>query len=170
MGINEEVNRNDSVCNFPINSIFSYLEPNANGKLAAYFKPGQTAITRNDALYYASLLIGIKLIHTLYHENYTIYSYLLELAIQMRTSVSSLIYRKSLKLSPKGSATVSLGRIVTLLNKDVTIFDQSLKVFNEFIIGVIEAFFLSYLIYMKIGTASLTGVGICLFVLILQSK
>lgn len=144
------------------------MEPNANGKLAAYFKPDQKRITRNDALYYASVLIGLKVVHTFYHENYNIY--LQELAIQIRTSLSSLIYNKSLKLSPEGSASVSLGKVVTILSKDASVFEHSMVALNEFWIAILEGIFLTYLIYMKVGISCVGGIGVCLIVLIVQRK
>lgn len=83
------------------------MEPEAVSKLVAYFKPGQTTLTINDAYYYAGIMIGLRLLRIVYFENYIIYMF--HLAIQIRVSFVSIIYRKALRLSPKAFAKVSLG-------------------------------------------------------------
>ncbi|XP_050507508.1 probable multidrug resistance-associated protein lethal(2)03659 [Diabrotica virgifera virgifera] len=138
------------------NLISSALEPDAISQLVAYFKPGQTKMTINDAFYYAGVLIGLKLLHTLYHPNYQIY--LIQLAIQIRTSFSSLIYRKALKVSPKALENASLGNIVTLITKDVSLFEGAVGTFNEIWVGTIQTFYVCYLIYSRIGYTSAVGV------------
>ncbi|XP_056631141.1 ATP-binding cassette sub-family C member 4-like [Diorhabda sublineata] len=134
----------------------SALEPDAIANLVAYFNPGQTKMSMNDALYYATILIGLKLVHSFYHPNYMIY--LVQLAIQIRTSFCSLIYRKALKLSPKALEKTSLGNIVTLITKDVAQFEGAIWLVNDLWIGAIQSVYICYLIYVRIGWSSTVGV------------
>lgn len=100
------------------------MEPEAISKLVEYFKPGQTNMTIYDALYYAGIMIGLKLLHCFYFENYIIY--LNQLAIQIRTSFCSLVYRKALKLSPKALAEISLGKYVFNLKLSIFLLQSTL--------------------------------------------
>lgn len=100
------------ITNFTVSSV---LEPEAIGKLVSYFKPNQTVLTMHDAIYYAAIMIGLKLAHCFYFQNYAIY--LQQLAIQIRTAFCSLIYRKSLKLTPAAVSEISLGMWEIILSK-----------------------------------------------------
>ncbi|KAG5895018.1 Multidrug resistance-associated protein 4, partial [Gonioctena quinquepunctata] len=134
-----------------------YLEPDSLAKLVAYFKPGQTNMIFNDAVYYAAILIGLKLLHAFYMHNYVIF--LNQLAIQMRTAFSSLIYRKVLKLSPKALENTNLGNIVTVISKDVKQFQGAIWLFNDLWIAAIQTIFICFLIYRRIGVTSTIGVA-----------
>ncbi|KAJ8923376.1 hypothetical protein NQ315_001934 [Exocentrus adspersus] len=144
----------------------SVLEPEAIGKLVAYFHPRQTVLTLHDAIYYASIMIGLKLTHCFYFQNYVIY--LQQLAIQIRTAFCSLIYRKSLKLSPEAVSEISLGNIITIVTKDVLQFEQSIWLFNDLWIAIVQTIVICYLIYAKIGLSSIVGVGMTLALVPLQ--
>lgn len=91
------------------------MEPEAVSKLVAYFRPGQTTLSANDAYYYAGIMIGLRLLRIVYFENYVIY--LFHLAIQIRVSFCSIIYRKALRLSPKAFSQISLGELIISLLK-----------------------------------------------------
>ncbi|CAG9861577.1 unnamed protein product [Phyllotreta striolata] len=134
----------------------STLDPDAIANLVAYFKPGQTKLSFNDALYYAGVLISLKVIENLYSPNYHLYLY--QLSLQIRASFSSLIYRKSLKLSPKSLEKTSVGNIVTIISKDVSMFEGAIHLFNNLWIGVIQIFYICYLIYARVGASSTLGV------------
>ncbi|CAG9817751.1 unnamed protein product [Phaedon cochleariae] len=134
----------------------SILEPEAISKLVGYFKPGQTHLTTHDAIVWTGVMIGLKLLHCLYFQNYLIY--INQLAIQIRTAYCSLIYRKSLKLSPAALEKVSSGNIVTVITKDVLQLETSIWLFNDLWIAFIQTIVLCYLIYNRIGMPSLVGI------------
>ncbi|KAJ8951570.1 hypothetical protein NQ318_020447 [Aromia moschata] len=146
--------------------ISSILEPEAIGKIVAYFAPGQTVLTLHDAIYYASIMIGLKLLHCFYFQNYMIY--LQQLAIQIRTAFCSIIYRKALKLSPAILSDISLGNIITVITKDVLQFEASIWLFNDLWIAVVQSVVICYLIYAKIGLSSTVGVGMLLALIPVQ--
>ncbi|CAG9817571.1 unnamed protein product [Phaedon cochleariae] len=144
------------LCNLSWKLIHSLLEPNAVSKLVGYFKPGQTQMTLYDALYYAGIMVGLKAMHGFYYHNYRVY--LNQLAIQIRTSFCSLIYRKTLKLSPKALGETNLGNIVTVITKDVLQFEHSIWLFNDLWTAVVQLIVICYFIYDRIGPASIVGI------------
>ncbi|XP_018569050.1 probable multidrug resistance-associated protein lethal(2)03659 [Anoplophora glabripennis] len=144
----------------------SVLEPEAIGKLVSYFKPKQTTVTIYDAMYYAGIMIGLKILHCFYFQNYMIY--LKQLAIQIRTAFCSLIYRKTLKLTPSALLDVSVGNIITIVTKDVQQFESTIWLFNELWIALIQTAVICYLLYSKIGIASAVGITLLLLSIPLQ--
>lgn len=93
-----------------------------------------------------------------------------EIGIKVRTAITSLVYRKALKLGPGGVSEVTIGKIVTLITRDVYSFEKALMFINDIWISGIEIFLISYLIYKRIGWSVAAGVGFYLAVVPLQSK
>ncbi|XP_060521468.1 probable multidrug resistance-associated protein lethal(2)03659 [Cylas formicarius] len=136
----------------------SILEPEAIGKLVSYFNPNQTRITFNDAVYYASIMIGLKLFDTFYFQNYVIF--LQQLAIRIRTCFCSLVYRKALRLTPEVMNEIGLGNIITVITKDAMVFEKTVWLLNDAWIDVTKIIVVCYLIYNKVGPAGLVGVAV----------
>ncbi|KAG5875549.1 hypothetical protein JTB14_025763 [Gonioctena quinquepunctata] len=144
----------------------SVVEPWAFSQLISYFKPGQTTMTKNEVYYYAALVLGVHLIYVFYIHNYVIW--VQQLGLEIKTSFSSLLYRKALKLSPSSVSEISLGNIVTLITRDVHTFEQSIWIINDAWIGIVQTCIICYLLYAKLGFISFTGIGILLSVMPLQ--
>ncbi|KAG5877621.1 hypothetical protein JTB14_029399 [Gonioctena quinquepunctata] len=144
----------------------SIVEPWAFSQLIGFFKPGQMKVTRNDAYGFASVVLGLHLFHTFYIHNYAIW--LSQLGIEIKTSLSSLLYRKALKMAPSAISDISLGNIVTLITKDIATFQTSIWILNELWVGCVQTLIVCYLLYAKVGFVSFTGVAILLSVLPLQ--
>ncbi|KAJ8923375.1 hypothetical protein NQ315_001933 [Exocentrus adspersus] len=144
----------------------SVLEPQAIGKLVSFFRPNQTSVTLHDAIHYAGIMIGLKLLHCFYFQNYQIY--LKQLAIEIQTSFCSLIYRKALKLTPAALTDVSLGNIITIVTKDVQQFESTISLFNDLWISLIQTFVICYLLYVKVGVASTVGITLLLLSIPIQ--
>ncbi|KAL1506389.1 hypothetical protein ABEB36_005762 [Hypothenemus hampei] len=140
--------------------INSIVEPLAISKLVSYFNPTQTNITFQDAIFYASLKIGIKLAHAMLMQNYHIL--IQQLAIKLRTCFCSLVYRKVLNLTPEALNEISLGNIITVITKDVMIFEHNVMLFNEVWIEIIRVIVVGYLIFNKMGWPGLLGIAILL--------
>lgn len=147
---------------------YSTLEPQAISKLVSYFNPLQTTITFQEAVFYAGLKIGLKITHGMVMQNYFIY--IQQLAIRLRTAFCSMVYRKALKLTPEAMNEINLGNVITVVTKDVMIFEHNIGLFNNVWVELLSLWLLSYLIYNKMGWTGLVGVGILLVSVPVQSK
>lgn len=146
--------------------ISSIYEPETIGKLVSYFNP-KSKLSFNDALFYAGLMIGLKFMNAFYIQNLAIYFQ--QLAINIRNSLCSLVYRKTIRLSPAAMTEVGLGNVITVMTKDVQVFERAIQLFSEFWIEIVRTFLVCYLIYQKMGPASFVGVGTLVLALPLQA-
>ncbi|EFA04139.1 probable multidrug resistance-associated protein lethal(2)03659 [Tribolium castaneum] len=138
------------------------VQPQALSKIISYFNPNQTEMTKKDAYFYAMLLIAINLINCIYVHNYQLA--VTGLGIKVRTAFCSFIYRKALKLSPTRLSDISIGRIVTLMTKDVHSFESFIHFANDLWIGIVKSGVIFYIIYRKIGVSAFAGV-LCFVIL-----
>ncbi|CAH0557528.1 unnamed protein product [Brassicogethes aeneus] len=139
------------------------VEPYSMSQLIGYFKEGQKEISRNDAYYYGSILLGLNAAQFIYVHNWILI--MQTLAIQIRTGLSSLIYRKALKLTPSAMANINFGNIVTLITKDVQTFQQSVWIVNDMWINTIQALVTCCLLFFKMGYIAFIGIA-CMILLI----
>jgi ATP-binding cassette subfamily C (CFTR/MRP) protein 4 len=140
--------------------------PQALGKLVSYFSPGQTDLTKEDAIYYAATVIGLNIVNFVYTQNYLIS--LTEFGIRIRTAICSFVYRKALKMTETSLSDITMGKIITLITKDIMAIEMIVLFGNDIWIGLIQTAIICYLIYGKIGVAAFAGVGFFLVVLPLQ--
>lgn len=96
--------------------------------------------------------------------------YELYLAIKIRASLKSLLYRKALRLSPAAFSDTHLGNIVTILTKDINVIEENLWIMMEFVIVFIQTCTISYLLWNRMGNAAFVGIGVLFLVLPLQSE
>ncbi|CAG9762940.1 unnamed protein product [Ceutorhynchus assimilis] len=150
------------VINLSWKLITSIYEPEAISKLVSYFNPFQTSVTFQDAVFYAGIKVGLRLAHAFYMQNYIIY--VQQLAIKIRTSFCSLVYRKALKLTPTAMNEISLGNVITVITKDVMVFQQNMMLFNDMWMETIRLCVVCYLIYNKMGWTGFVGVVILLVI------
>jgi ATP-binding cassette subfamily C (CFTR/MRP) protein 4 len=140
--------------------------PEAQSKLISYFSPNQTKLTKNDAIFYACVVIGLKVGHLIVAYNCRIA--LVEVFLGMKSAVSGLLYRKSLKLTPESLSEVTAGKISTIIIKDLDALEMIVASANELWISLFQTAMTCYLIYCKIGLASFAGILFFLVVLPVQ--
>ena len=142
--------------------------PEALSKLISYFSPGQTDLTKQDAIYYGCLVVGISLTNSLVRSNFDIL--LAALSLKARAAVSSLLYRKSLKVSSESLSDVTAGKIVTILSKDTDILESFFRSGNGVWIAMVKTGVICYLVYQKIGMASFSGIAFFVVIFPLQGN
>ncbi|CAH0557527.1 unnamed protein product [Brassicogethes aeneus] len=141
------------------------VETDAVSNLIGYFSP-HSKLTKNDAYYYASVVLGINFFRIIYMHNYILVLH--KFALKVRTAFSALIYRKALRLTPAAMAEIGVGNIVTLITKDVSAFESSVWTINDMWVGGFRTIYVSYLIYAKMGWVGLLGVAMLFVVTPLQ--
>lgn len=142
--------------------------PWATSQFISYFKPGQTEITIKEASCFALFMTSLTFVNGLWQQHFTLWK--LELGIKMQAAVSSLIYRKVLSLSQSKVSEISTGRIVTSIVKDVNSLNQAILYGIDFVLESFQVILVCYLIYKKMGLASISGLGVLCFSMILQGE
>ncbi|KAJ8978759.1 hypothetical protein NQ317_017482 [Molorchus minor] len=142
----------------------SIMEPYAISSLIACFKSEKRNM--HDIYFYAVMVMLLNIFHFVYIHNYILS--IQQLAIEIKTAFSSLIYRKALKLTPSAMSKISLGNIVTLITKDVYAFQMSIWMVNDTWIGIVQTCTICYLLYSKIGPVSFIGIGVLFSIIPVQ--
>lgn len=135
--------------------------------MVAYFQKDSRMSVR-EIYIYASLVIVLNIVNTIYKHNYQ--QMITEIGIQARTAVTALVYRKTLKMTPWAISDVTMGKIVTLITRDVFSFEVALIYLNDIWISVIQISLISYLIFMRVGWSVFAGVGFQILTILLQGK
>ncbi|GJQ86168.1 hypothetical protein Trydic_g13445 [Trypoxylus dichotomus] len=78
--------------------------------------------------------------------------------MRVRVALSTLVYRKMLKLSKQSLGETASGKVVNLLANDVNRFDFVVIVLHYFWITPIQITVVSYFLWEKVGIASLAGI------------
>ena len=146
----------------------SIFHPHALSKIISYFNPGQTEMTKNDLYLWSGLLIGVNLIDVFYAHNY--HMEMAALGIKIRAAFCSFIYRKALKLNPAQLGDISIGKIVTLITKDVSCLERFSYLVNDLWIAGLKAGVAGYVVYRKINVAAFAGVGFFFLILPIQGE
>ncbi|KAG5889074.1 hypothetical protein JTB14_004918 [Gonioctena quinquepunctata] len=151
---------------FVVRTALIFIQPIVISRLVAYFQPKQETISKIDLYQYAAMLIGLNFLTTVYNHNYE--QFVNEIGIKVRTAVAGLVYRKALRLTPGSFSTMTTGKIVTLITKDVFAFENALTFVNDMWIGVIQTGIIGYLIYQRIGISVVASLGFYILTVPLQ--
>ncbi|KAK4879947.1 hypothetical protein RN001_008093 [Aquatica leii] len=140
---------------FSINTIFVMSKPLLKGKIISYFAKNETSVSEHQAYYYTGglsvCIVGSTL---LYHS----YAFGIEqIILKIKVAISGLVYRKSLKLDSHSMSKDTSGQAITLITKDIDIFDSALLMLHKLWVGTIQTFIMIYIMYAQIGPAALVG-------------
>ncbi|KAI2473995.1 ATP-binding cassette sub-family C member 4 [Diabrotica virgifera virgifera] len=149
-----------------VKTVLVFIQPRALSKVVAYYAPNQTDVTTKDLYIYASLVVGLNVFSVIYNHNYQ--QFTTEVGIRVRTSVAALVYRKAVKLGPNAWNHVTVGKIVTLITKDVFAFEMALIFVNDMWIGVIQTIIITGVIFNRIQWSVFGGIGFYMLTIPLQ--
>ncbi|KAK9870542.1 hypothetical protein WA026_008104 [Henosepilachna vigintioctopunctata] len=138
--------------------IQTYSTPWALGKFVSYFEKGQTNISKEEALFYCIVLASMNITHGIWRQHFVLLK--IEYGLRIQSSISSLLYRKSLVLSQKALAKINTGNILTGITKDAQTVNHVMLSGMDFIGEVIQLALVGYLLYQKVGMASAGGIGV----------
>lgn len=91
-------------------------------------------------------------------------------AIELSTSLKSLLYYKVLRISKLSLSSTGVGNIVTIITKDISCIEFNLFVIMDTIVWIVQVITSSYLLWAKIGHSAFVGIGILLGILPFQCK
>ncbi|XP_033637557.1 multidrug resistance-associated protein 4-like [Asterias rubens] len=89
--------------------------------------------------------------------------------MRVRVACSSLIYRKSLRLSHLALGETTIGQLVNILSNDVNRFDLAFNFLHYLWIGPIQLAVVTVLMWWQIGPSCLAGLSILLLLSPLQA-
>lgn len=144
-------------------SYFRTVESLLIGKVVSYFESDKSDISRNEALTHLISLLVCKVVILLFDHHYFFFMH--QLCLRIRIACSTLIYRKSINLNLSSSGEYSNGQLVTLITKDILMFDLAMELAVSLLAGSLEFFVIVYIMYLQVGFAVFIGMSY-LFLLI----
>lgn len=96
--------------------------------------------------------------------------YQLIFGIKIRASLKSLLYRKTLKLTPSSLTETSVGNLVTIITRDINEIEHNLWMAKDFLVFTVQTFTVAYLLWAKIGHCAFIGLGTMFLAIPLQCK
>ncbi|CAG9833829.1 unnamed protein product [Diabrotica balteata] len=135
--------------------VLRFVQPLMLGNLLDYFKP-ESEVTKNEALIYAGLIVGINVLNFLVLNQYNLGSY--HGGMRIRAACCAVIYRKALKLSKTSLGETASGKLVNLLSNDVSRFDLVSLLIHQLWLGPLLSIIVMGLLYQKTGYAGLVGI------------
>ncbi|KAF5303188.1 hypothetical protein FQA39_LY10101 [Lamprigera yunnana] len=124
--------------------------PVAIAGLVSYFQ-NPPSISKRQALTHAGVLIGYSFVAQLI--SHSSMMAVMHICMKMRVSCTSMIYKKSLRMSKTSLAQTTVGQIVNLLSNDVGPFQTALA---------------TYMLYRSLNTAALYGITFLIMFVPLQ--
>ncbi|KAH8352145.1 hypothetical protein KR084_002249, partial [Drosophila pseudotakahashii] len=130
------------------------LKPIFLVKLISYYTHGTEAVEMG--YYYAgALILNTALCVTiLVPVMFTMHL----VCFRMRVALSSMIYRKALRLSKRALGNTMSGHVVNLLSNDISRLDNTPYYLHYLWVGPLQTVVVTYLMYQEIGIAALFGV------------
>ncbi|GBP23004.1 Probable multidrug resistance-associated protein lethal(2)03659 [Eumeta japonica] len=135
--------------------------------LVEYYSPGPSAVTRDQAYWYAGGVVLCSALNVFMVHPYMMA--ILHMGMKFRVACCSLIYRKSLRLSKTALGETTVGQVVNLLSNDVNRFDVAIIFLHYLWIGPLATVVITYLMWLEISWAAVVGVGFMLMFIPLQA-
>jgi len=93
-----------------------------------------------------------------------------KICARCRVALSSLVYRKTLRLSKASHEQTTVGQITNILSNDVNRFDNNLLYIPYIVLAPIQAIIFLYFLWEEFGVSSLAGFSIIIVLIPFQCK
>jgi ATP-binding cassette subfamily C (CFTR/MRP) protein 4 len=123
---------------------------------------------KSNAHFYGTYLVMIVFLDYVFADNFQLR--IETFAIKMRTAFTSLIYRKVLKINLSQDKNISLGKIMTLITRDVNEFEVSIVYITTMIANVIYFFGVCFILYAEVGWLVVILMSIFSLIVLIQSR
>uniref|UniRef100_A0A0C9RNQ1 ABCC4_3 protein n=1 Tax=Fopius arisanus TaxID=64838 RepID=A0A0C9RNQ1_9HYME len=143
-------------------AILKAIQPVFQGYVIKHFGTGEDLPNRDEALLWATALIVTTIIATFIQHHTNLET--LRIGMQVRVACSSLLYRKSLKLSKASLDKTTAGQVVNILSNDVSRFDQLPMYLPHIFVMPIQIVIICVIMWTRIGISTLVGLA-CLLIM-----
>ncbi|XP_012937343.1 multidrug resistance-associated protein 1 isoform X1 [Aplysia californica] len=113
--------------------------------------------------FYASLLLFIALVQSILLHQYFHATFLL--GMRLRSTIISVIYRKTLRLSNAAKKTSTVGEIVNLMSVDAQRFMDLTTYLHMFWSGPFQISVALYFLWQTLGPSALAGIGVMILLI-----
>ncbi|XP_063924488.1 ATP-binding cassette sub-family C member 4-like [Zophobas morio] len=120
------------------------VKPRLTKRFILYFASDRTTFPKSEACAYGALLVLVEFATVLYVNNFD--RRIITFSLKIRAGLTSLIYRRVLDLK-----SVSIGRSVNLITKDVSEFEEFLLMVTLMLRDVLNILVLCYVLYTEAG-------------------
>ncbi|XP_043656318.1 probable multidrug resistance-associated protein lethal(2)03659 isoform X2 [Drosophila teissieri] len=148
---------------------FRVTQPLFLGGLVAYYADAsnQEGDNQTKAYLYALGVILTSACNVLFMHPYMLGMF--HIGMKARIAMTSMIYRKALRLSRTALGDTTIGQVVNLISNDVGRLDVSVIHMNYLWLGPVEIGIITYLMYREIGISAFFGVAVMLLFIPLQA-
>lgn len=133
-----------------------------------YYNPTQTTINKDEATIYASVIVVSSFLIQIMEHAYIIHFE--KLSLTTRVACTSLIYRKSLKLSKSALNEITVGHIINLLTNDMQQLVDFWPALHAIWAAPLQAGIILSLMYWTAGPTALIGCFLLVVLTPLQRK
>jgi len=123
-------------------------------QLLQYFSP-DSPVTADEAKLYAAGIVLCRLGNLITVPPCTLAG--AHLGMKVRVATSSLIYRKSLRLSKESTSRIGAGHLINILSNDASRFDNALTFLPQVLLGPLITAVVAYVIWVEAGALALIG-------------
>ncbi|KAJ3656120.1 hypothetical protein Zmor_015218 [Zophobas morio] len=146
-----------TLCSF-IDLVLKIARPIAFGKLMAYYSFESTELSKNDAILYAGIIVIISVTDAIFSSYFVLQQF--QIFIKIRVACSSMVYRKSLRLSKSALGETNIGQIVNLLTTDMQQLISIIRALCSICISPFQTAIVLYLLYDYCETTALVGIAL----------
>jgi ATP-binding cassette subfamily C (CFTR/MRP) protein 4 len=144
------------------------LRPNIVRKFVSYFTGKHNNFNKTEASFFGGALVVVEFIDLLYRGNFMLR--LEAIGVKIRTGLTSLIYRKVLKMNLSQRDNISVGKIITLITRDVDEFHISVLYATYMWSSFLRFLVSCYVVYVEIGPLVAILVGLFCIIILIQGK